>query len=160
MQDADREGVARFVEHHWYAPFVMTHGRKFYPHLEEGFVEHRDGEIVGLLTFHVEGDSMLLLTLNATLERQGIGSSLILSAIETARTRGCKVVALVTTNDNLSAIGFYQRLGFRMVAINLGAIDEARKVKPQIPEVGERGIPIHDEIVMELPLAPSLHEED
>ena len=50
----------------------------------------------------------------------------------------------------------FSRLGFRMVAINVGGVDEARKTKPQIPTVGERGIEIHDEVVMELQIEPFL----
>ena len=156
MQDSDREEVAAFIEQHWRSRLVMSHGHQYYPHREEGFIERRDGKIVGLVTFHVAGETMELLTLNATLEREGIGSSLILSVIERARDKGCRRVMLTTTNDNLRAIGFYQRLGFRMMTINLGVVDEARKIKPQIPETGERGIPIHDEIVMELKIRPYL----
>ncbi|MGH2861143.1 MAG: hypothetical protein ACRDLT_06500 [Solirubrobacteraceae bacterium] len=33
-----------------------------------------------------------------------------------------------------------------------GAVDEARKLKPSIPEVGEYGVPLHDELEFELPL--------
>ena len=81
-----------------------------------------------------------------------------LDVIERARKNGCRRIWLTTTNDRLRAIGFYQRLGFRMVAINLGAVDEARKTKPQIPETGERGVEIHDEIVMELKIEPYLDD--
>ena len=158
IQDADRKEIADFVERHWYSTVVVNRGRRFYPHEEQGFVERRDGEIVGLLTNHLEGRLMEILTLNSTLARTGIGSSLMLSAIETARKRGCTRVVLATTNDNLRAIGFYQRLGFRMVAINVGAVDEARKMKPQIPKLGERDVPIRDEIIMELPIEPYLDE--
>ena len=83
----------------------------------------------------------------------------MLITIEKSRSEGCRRIWLTTTNDNLRAIGFYQRLGFRMVAINLGAVDEARKIKPQIPEIGERGVPIHDEIVLELVIEPYLDAE-
>jgi L-amino acid N-acyltransferase YncA len=99
---------------------------------------------------------MEVLTLNSTLEGAGIGSSLMLNAIEGARKYGCRKIWLTTTNDRLRIIDFYQRLGFRMTAINLGVVDEARKVKPQIPVVGERGVPIHDEVVMELAIEPYL----
>lgn len=156
MQDADREEVAAFIEQHWHSRLVMSHGQEFYPHQEEGFLERRDGKLVGLLTYYIDGTGMEILTLNATLEGAGIASSLMLPAIERARERGCQRVMLTTTNDNLRAIGFYQRLGFRLVAINIGVVDEARKIKPQIPETGERGIPIHDEIVMELTIRPYL----
>ncbi len=156
MQDSDREEVAEFVERHWHSRLVISRGRSFYPHKERGFIERRQGMIVGLLTYRIDDDAMQLLTLNSTLEGHGIGSSLMLDAIERARKQKCKRIWLATTNDTLRAIGFYQRLGFRMVELNLGAVDEARKVKPQIPEVGERGVPIHDEIVMELLLEPYL----
>ncbi len=156
VQDADREEVAEFIEQHWYGRMIITRGRSFYPHQEDGFIERRDGRIVGLLTYRIDEEGMEILTLNSTLEGQGIGSSLMLNAIERARTQGCKGIRLTTTNDNLRAIGFYQRLGFRMAAVNVGAVDEARKIKREIPEVGERGIPIHDEIVMELLVKPYL----
>jgi len=159
IQESDREEVARFIEQRWRSRLVMSHGREFYPHREDGFIERRDRRIVGLLTFHVENEAMEILTLDSVLEGAGIGSSLMLHAIETARRWNCRKVWLTTTNDRLRAIGFYQRLGFRMMAIHLGVVDEARKVKPQIPEVGERGVPIHDEIVMELPIEPYLDAE-
>lgn len=156
IQDSDRPEVRAFTERHWHSVFIMSRGRKFLPEEEQGFIERRDGEIVGLLTYHMEDDTMEILTLNSTQEKAGIGSSLMLSAINTARDGGCERVFLTTTNDNLRAIGFYQRLGFRMVAINLGVVDEARKTKPSIPLTGERGVPIHDEIVMELDIHPYL----
>jgi hypothetical protein len=60
-------------------------------------------------------------------------------------------VWLVTTNDNLDALRFYQRRGFRLAKLRRGAVDAARsRLKPTIPEVGSFGIPIRDEIVLEL----------
>lgn len=156
IQSGDRENVAEFVERHWHDRKVMSRGRVFYPHEEEGFIERRDNKIVGLLTYHIADGELEILTLNSTLECAGIGSSLMLNAIEAARKEHCSKVSLTTTNDNLRAIGFYQRLGLRMVAINLGVVDEARKIKPAIPNLGERGVRIQDEIVMELSIKPYL----
>ncbi|MGB2985356.1 MAG: GNAT family N-acetyltransferase [Phycisphaerae bacterium] len=156
IQDADREEVAEFIERHWHSKMVICYGRPFYPHQEGGFIERRDGKIVGLLTYRFDGEDMELLTLNSTLVGQGIGSSLMLNAIEKARRHKSRRIFLTTTNDNLPAIGFYQRLGFRIVAVRIGAVDEARKIKPQIPKTGERGVEIHDEIVMELFVEPYL----
>lgn len=156
IQDCDRKEIAEFVKLHWLSEMVMSRGRSFYPHKEDGFLERRNDRIVGLLTFRIDDDAMEVLTLNATLEGQRIGSSLMLDAIEKARRDGHKRVWLTTTNANMRAIGFYQRLGFRIIEVNIGAVDEARKVKPQIPKTGEGGIPIHDEIVMQLPIQPYL----
>jgi ribosomal protein S18 acetylase RimI-like enzyme len=156
VQDSDREAVAEFIERHWHSRMVMSHGEAYYPHECDGFIEWRGGEIVGLLTYRYAGDYMELLTLNSTLEGQGIGSALMLMAIAATREHGKAGLCLTTTNDNLRAVQFYQRLGFRIVRVNVGAVDEARKIKPQIPEVGQTGIPIHDELVLELRIKPSL----
>ncbi len=158
LQPADRDELSAFIEQHWHSPVIMSRGRSFYPHDEEGFIERRDGQIVGLLTYHVENQEMEILTLNATLEGKGIGSALMLATIEKARSLGCQKIWLTTTNDRLKPIGFYQRIGFRMTSINLGVVDEARKIKPQIPEFGERGVRIQDEIVMELHIKPYIDE--
>ncbi len=156
ITDGDREEVAQFIERHWHSKRVMSRGREFYPHLGEGLIERRDGQIVGLLTFHIDADGVELLTLNSVLEGQGIGSALMLDVISVAREKECDRIWLTTTNDNLRAIGFYQRLGFRMTAIHVGVVDEARKIKPEIPLVGERGVEIHDEVVMDLTIEPYL----
>ncbi len=158
MQDADRPEVADFVERHWHDKKVMSQGHAFFPHEEHGFLQRRNGEIIGLLTYHVDGETMEVLTLNATVTGEGIGTALMLQAIEKARHAGCRRIFLTTTNDALRAIGFYQRLGLRIVAVNVGVVDEARKSKPSIPETGEGGIGIHDEIAMELRVEPYLDD--
>ena len=68
------------------------------------------------------------------------------------RGEGCRRVWLVTSNDNLDAIRFYQRRGLRLVAVHPGAIERAREIKPTIPLVGSYGIPIRDELEFELAL--------
>lgn len=59
---------------------------------------------------------------------------------------------LVTTDNNLGAIAFYHAIGWRRVAVHAGAVAEARKLKPEIPEQDEHGRPIRDAIEFELQL--------
>jgi len=158
MTDEDRDEVADFIDSYWGSRVVMSRGRAYQPHQLEGLIDRRDGKIVGLLTFRMDDEGMEILTLNSTLERRGIGMSLMLEAIDEARTRGATRVWLTTTNANLRAIGYYQRMGFRMNQVNVGAVDEARKIKPEIPLVGPNGIRIHDEIVMELGIKPFIEQ--
>jgi len=156
VQDKDREAVAEFIETLWHSRKVMSCGRAFFPHEEEGFLERRDAEIIGLVTFRCEQQAMEVLTLNSTLEGAHIGSALVLTVIDEARSRKLTHMWLTTTNDNLKALGFFQRLGFRLVEVHPGVVDDARKIKPEIPEYGQAGIPIHDELVLELRLKPFL----
>jgi len=65
----------------------------------------------------------------------------------------CTRLWLVTTNDNLHALRFYQRRGMCLVRVWPDATTRAReKLKPQIPLTGEHGIPIRDELELELQL--------
>ncbi|HEX7715028.1 MAG TPA: GNAT family N-acetyltransferase, partial [Bacillota bacterium] len=64
----------------------------------------------------------------------------------------CQRLWLITTNDNLAAIRFYQLRGFVLVALHRDAIAQSRKLKPEIPLRGIDGIPIRDEIELEVVL--------
>jgi GNAT superfamily N-acetyltransferase len=101
---------------------------------------------VGAATYCLEGAEVELTSLNAVVSGKGIGSALMSAVEDAARRGGATRLWLITTNDNLDALRFYQRRGYRLVRIDVGAVDEARRIKPTIPERGAYGIPIHDEI--------------
>jgi ribosomal protein S18 acetylase RimI-like enzyme len=86
----------------------------------------------------------------------GTGTALLQAAVRAATAAGCARVWLITTNDNLTALRFYQRRGFRLVAVHAGAVEAARGQKPSIPTSGEHGISLRDELQLELPLEPGL----
>lgn len=109
---------------------------------------------MGLLTHTppTPGNGCEVITLSSRAEGAGVGTALLGAAVEAARSAGCTRVFLTTTNDNLRAIGFYQKRGWRLVAVHRGAMDRAREVKPAIPLIGFNGIPMHDEIELETTL--------
>jgi GNAT superfamily N-acetyltransferase len=108
------------------------------------------GTLLGLLTYRVAGSGCEVRALFATVTRHGTGSMLLDAVEVAARSAGCDRLWLITTNDNLDALRFYQRRGLRLAALRPGAVDESRAaLKPSIARVGEYGIPIHDEIVLE-----------
>jgi ribosomal protein S18 acetylase RimI-like enzyme len=117
---------------------------------EHGWLVERDGEAVGLLTYEVVGDQMEVMTIESWVERSGAGSALLAAAVDEARRAGCRRVWLITTNDNLRALRFYQRRGLRLVAVYPGAVAAARALKPSIPLVGQHGIQVTDELELEL----------
>lgn len=117
-----------------------------------GLVAEAEGRRIGLLTYRVDGDECELAFVMATERFRGAGSAL-LEALR-GRAEGCRLIWLVTTNDNVDAIRFYQRRGFVLRALRPGAVDEARRLlKPSIPALGDHGIPLRDELELELPLA-------
>lgn len=114
-----------------------------------GFVAERDGELVGLLTYRVQGTESELVLLAVTKPGGGIGSALIDAWFYESRDAGCVRLWVVTTNDNLRALGFYQRHGLRLASLRPRAVEFARRIKPAIPDIGEDGIPIRDEVELE-----------
>ena len=131
---------------------IAVHGEVFRPADHRGFVAEDDGRRSGLLTYRFDGDGGLeVLTIEAVVEDRGVGTALLQAAIEAARKAGCLRLWLVTTNDNVDALRFYQRRGMRLVALRPGAVDEARaRLKPEIPLEAENGIPIRDELELEI----------
>ena len=110
-------------------------------------------ELVGVLTYEVVGDALEVVSIAARPARSGAGSALLAAAVDRARAAGLRRVWLVTTNDNVDALRFYQRRGMRIAAVDPGALDRSRAaLKPAIPVVGAYGIPMHDELTLVLTL--------
>ena len=130
----------------WGSEVVAVHGTMFRPAELPGFIAERAGRVAGLVTYDVTSDMLEVVTLNAIERLTGIGTLLMDAAVRTARRRGCREVRLTTTNDNIDALRFYQRRGFRLAELRPGAVDRARRDKPEIPRTGDYGIPLRDEI--------------
>lgn len=151
--------IGRLWQERWGGDFIIVHGQKFKTEMVEGVIACEEQQVVGLITYHVEGLGCEVITLDSLAERCGVGSRLMAAAAHIARERGCRRLFLLTTNDNLTALRFYQKQGLRLCALRAGAVDEARKLKPSIPLLGDEDIPIHDEVELEFDLSRRLPGE-
>ena len=145
---ADRRGIAGVLDAAWGGATVVAHGTQYDASALPALVAEKDGRLVGLLTYAITDQGLEIVSLDALVQRAGVGGALLAAAAELARRAGAVRVWLVTTNDNLDALRFYQRRGMRIVAVAPGAVDAARAVKPSIPLVGEYGIELHDELTL------------
>jgi GNAT superfamily N-acetyltransferase len=141
--------VRAFIRERWGDEIVVGHGVVFRPHQLPGLIATDTGKIVGLLTYTIDRDSCEIVTIDAMVERRGVGSLLIAALEDVAREAGCTRLWLITTNDNERALDFYRAHGFEVVAVHEGAVARSRERKPSIPLVNEAGMPIQDEIEME-----------
>jgi GNAT superfamily N-acetyltransferase len=119
-----------------------------------GIVAEDAGDLIGVLTYDIVGTACEITTLFAGDKQwSGVGTALVAAVVDIAARAGCTRCWVVTTNDNVDALRFYQRRGFRLTQVRPGAVDEARRtLKPQIAVTGEYGIPIRDELELERPL--------
>jgi GNAT superfamily N-acetyltransferase len=116
------------------------------------FVAESRRGLQGLVTYRFDGAECEIVSLNSLSESIGIGEALLNAVKDVASGSDCRRIWLITTNDNLAAIRFYQKRGFRLVAVHRDAIAQSRRLKPTIPETGIDGIPIRDEVELEIPL--------
>ena len=110
------------------------------------------GEWAGLCTYRVDYNSLEIVTIDAFTPGQGVGTALLGAARQVAVDAALWRLWLVTTNDNLDAIAFYLRRGLRIATVHQNAGSWARVDKPSIPELGNYGIRIEDELEFELVL--------
>jgi GNAT superfamily N-acetyltransferase len=151
---ADRAWVEPLVVERWGEPIVVGRGRVWRPAELPGFGAFEGDECVGLVTYELEGAACEIVTIDALIEGDGVGTRLLEAVVGLAREAGCERVQLMMTNNNVRALAFYQKRGFRLTDLRPGAIDEERRLKPSIPELDSAGIPIRDELHLELRLKP------
>jgi GNAT superfamily N-acetyltransferase len=147
--EQDQQWVEEILKTEWVSTRVVTRRRIHDAAQEPALLAMYKGKRRGLLTYTIAQDQCEIVTLNSLVENAGIGSALLAAVERQAAAEKCTRLWLTTTNDNTNALHFYQRRGFRIAAIHLGAIKESRRLKPEIPLVGSGGIPILDEIELE-----------
>ncbi len=156
LNSSDLPHLRQFWIEHWGGEEMISRGNVYRPEQLEGFVVEDGDEWIGLLTFLISNEECEVTSLDSLREGQGIGSALIVKTIEESRARNCRRLFLITTNDNLNALGFYQKRGFEIVTVYRGAVNESRKRKPGIPLIGFNNIPLRDEIELEMSLRVAL----
>ena len=149
-QPGDSAALMALWTAHFGSPVVVARARKRDPAKLPGFVAEEDGKLLGAVTFLREEDEIEVITLDSAAENRGVGTALLEAVAALAKEQGVWRLCLVTTNDNIRAIRFYQKRGWNLCAFYRDAVAAARKLKPQIPLIGEDGIPIRHEIEFEL----------
>jgi RimJ/RimL family protein N-acetyltransferase len=152
ITDKSRDWVKNKLKESWGSTKLVSRGIIHNGDQLPGLIAYLEGEPVGLCTYRIDNKECELVSLNSFREKKGVGTDLINRVITVARNAGCFRVWLITSNDNLHALKFYQKFGFRLVAVYPEALDLSRKLKPEIPLVGLDGIPLRDEIELEFRL--------
>lgn len=108
-------------------------------------VMHRDPS--GALAYRLLGDGLHIVALatDPMWQRSGVGGHLVAEAELLARRLGLVRLIVATTNDNLPALYFYQRRGYRLAAL----VPESVVMQTRQEIAGFAGIPVRDEIRLE-----------
>lgn len=139
------EGIKR----EWGSDIILSKGKVHRIIELPWLIAVSEGEILGFLIYSIEKAECEIVLLESLVKNIGVGSKLLKELTSIAK-KECQRIFLITTNDNIDAMKFYQKNGFEMVAIYKDAVKRARCIKPQIPLIGNYEIPIKDEIEFEL----------
>lgn len=152
IKTKDRIKVRQILKKRWGGEKIVYGGKIYFADRLPGFLAFKNKQVVGLVTYKVNDKICQIITIDALIKRKGIGTALIERIKEEAKIKGWKKIKLITTNDNLDGLRFYQRRGFVLNKIYKNAVEKSRKIKPEIPQIGDYQIPIRDEIELEMVL--------
>jgi len=141
--DADHDWMRALLRQRWNGTIMYVHDEAIDVIALPALVA---GEHEGLATYRLMGEEAELISLDAVTPGRGVGTHLVTALAERLKPQGVRRLWVTTTNDNIRALAFYQRRGFRLQRLRAGAVDESRKLKPGILLVADNGIPIRDEI--------------
>lgn len=147
--DADDAWITEIAKKYWGSVEIVSKEHLYNILKLPSIIAQINRTPVGFVVYAKEGAECEIVALYSAKAKQGIGTSLIDRVREAAKQEGCIRVWLMTTNDNTHALRFYQKRGFVITAIRVNTMEEQRKKKP-IPLTGNDGIPIRDEIELEI----------
>ena len=149
ISNETRELVNQFFIDNWFSTDMSIRGEIIDGTKLDGFLLQEKNTIIGLVTYTFFGDICEIVSLDSKRENIGIGSALLKEIEKIAIDNNCKKMRLITTNDNMRELQFYQKRGYCLTKIYPNAMEEVRKVKPNVPALGDNDIPLRDEIELE-----------
>jgi N-acetylglutamate synthase-like GNAT family acetyltransferase len=143
---ADRSWIAEVLRTRWGGTGIVLRGRWIEALELPALIVQHEGRRWGLATYELRSAECEIITLDALEQHAGVGTALLEAVAQIAREHNLRRLIVVTTNDNLDALRFYQRRGFAIAQVRADAIAESRRLKASIPATGCYGIPIRDEV--------------
>ena len=149
ISDGTRNLVNQFFIDNWFSTDMSIRGEIIDGTKLDGFLLQENNKIIGLATYTFFGNVCEIVSLDSKKENIGIGTALLKEIEKIATDNNCIKMRLITTNDNMRALQFYQKRGYYLSKLYPNAMEDVRKIKPNIPMLGNNDIPLRDEIELE-----------
>lgn len=149
LTSTDTPWVTQALTNLWGSTQMVSRGKLIDLTTLDGFIAEDNGRNIGLITYKIENTECEITSINALTPGKGIGHALLEEVEKIAKEKGVRQLVVITTNDNPKAVAFYEKNGFAITAVRKNIMDAYRKLKPEIPLVGNDGIPLTDEIELQ-----------
>ena len=144
----ERQGVLDLFQQDFGRTRIATFGDVVDLAAVDMIVAEMSGSVAGALAWRQVGDALHVIALatDPMWQRSGVGGHLLAEAEAQARRAGLQRLLVTATNDNLPALYFYQRHGYRIIEI----VRDAMAAHPGMrPLPGFADIPALDELRLE-----------
>lgn len=145
----DAKWLEELMNRDWGGVPLVIRGKKYYPANLDGIIAENEEGIAGFLFYEVRDQDCEIIVFEVFDKFKGTGTQILDQLKKTATSEKCRRLYLMTTNDNLDALRFYQKRGFHICGIHLDSVKLSRKIKPTIGMIGDHGISVRDEIDLE-----------
>jgi ribosomal protein S18 acetylase RimI-like enzyme len=153
VNDEDRPWISDTIASAFASPRIVSRGRVVDDASKlDGYHAELDGHSIGVALWLEVDDDAELVAIVTTYRGVGAGVALLDAVVGHAREVGWKRLWLITTNDNTDALRIYQRAGWQWTGFFRNRAEESRALKPELPTIGQHGIPIAHELEFEFPL--------
>ncbi len=149
ISDETRPLVNQFFIDNWFSTDMSLRGKIIDGTKLDGFLLREEENIIGLVTYTFFENICEIVSLDSKKENIGIGTALLKKAEKVAIDNNCTKMRLITTNDNMRALQFYQKRGYFLTKLYPNAMEEVRKLKSNVPILGNNEIPLRDELELE-----------
>ena len=149
---ADRREIKELIERDWGGEPLVVRAASYYPSQMPGLVCRQGGQLKGFLFYEIRGNALEIIVFEVFDKFRGLGTLLLDHLKSMAARHQLSRIFLMTTNDHLDALRYYQRRGFTLCKLHIDSVRHSRKIKPSIGMSGDYGIPVRDEIDLELML--------
>ncbi len=145
----DAQWLEELMNKDWGGLPLVIRGEKYYPPQLDGIIAENEKGVAGFLFFDIRGKDCEIIVFEVFDKFKGTGTILLDKLKDIAKERHCSRIYLMTTNDNLDALRFYQKRGLHICGVHVDSVKISRKIKPTIGMVGDYDIPVRDEIDLE-----------
>ncbi|MDF1519685.1 MAG: GNAT family N-acetyltransferase [Brevefilum sp.] len=149
LSEKDKKEILAILQSFWGDSKIVVHNEIIDALSLDGIKAVDNNKISGICHYQISDKECEILTLASLNPGQGIGSALLNEVEGFALYSGCHLICVTTTNDNLNALGFYQKHGYQLTTLYPKQVFISRQLKTEIPEIGYHGIPIRDELRLE-----------
>jgi ribosomal protein S18 acetylase RimI-like enzyme len=145
--NADRAAARELFERDFGRTKIVAFGEVMDIEQMPAIVALLTDEPAGALAYRIHGDALHIVALatDPMWQRSGVGGHLLAEVELLARRLNLTRLVVATTNDNLPALFFYQRRGYRLTDLVVNSV--LNHTRQEVAGFG--GIPVRDEVRLE-----------